>query len=245
MNRDCEKIQEKIKDLIFGELSRRDEEAVIEHTAGCSECKKYLQELRDEQRVIREFAGKVEAGMEHREKRMLEAIRRSPIDESFIYLSNRMFKPMTIAKLAIAATLLIAAGYFTGRYLATPSVDIDQLQAALEPAIRRNLQEQINHDRELALERHAAQLKEELSQQFYRELNGVATKTLMASRLATEQRLVELIELIEAARTVDHMQVASAIKQMEVNRLRDQTRIGENLIQIAARKNNASANKEQ
>ena len=152
---------------------------------------------------------------------------------------------MAFAKLAVAASLLIVAGFVAGRYLAPPSVDIEKLQAALEPAIQRNLQEQISHDRDLALERHTAQLKEELTQQFYRELNGYAAKTLTASRLATEQRLVELIELIETARAVDHMQVASAFERMEVNRLHDQSRIGENLMKLATRKNNVPANNEQ
>jgi low affinity Fe/Cu permease len=246
MNRDCEKIQEKIKELIFGKLSQRDEETVTQHTAVCPECKEYLRELRDEQRLIREFAGKVEAGMEHREERMLEAIERTRIHEPVEWkLPQKTLESMAIAKMAIAATLLIAAGYFAGRYLTSPSVDIEKLQAALEPMIRRNLQEQIDHDRELALERHTAQLKEELTQQFYRELNGVATKTLTASRLATEQRLVELIELIEAARAVDHMQVASAFERMEVNRLQDQSRIGENLMKLAIHKNNVPGNNEQ
>jgi low affinity Fe/Cu permease len=246
MNRDCEKIQEKIKGLILGALSRRDEDAVTDHTAGCSECKRYLQALRDEQCVIREFAGKVEAGMQQREERMLEAIKRTSIDEPMEWrFPKRTIERMAIAKMAVAATLLIAAGYVAGHYLASPSIDIERLQAALEPSIRRNLQEQFNHDHVLALERHTAQLKEELAQQFYRDLNGVASKTLMASRVATEERLIELIELIEAARAVDHMQVATAFKRMEANRLQDRSHIGENLIRFATQKNNVSSDNKQ
>ena len=246
MNRDCEKIQEKIKGLIFGALSRRDEDAVMEHTAGCSECRTYLQALRDEQCVIREFAAKVEAGMEQREERMVEAVKRTNIDEPMeCKFPKRTIGRMAIAKLAVAATLLIAAGYVAGRYLAPSSIDIERLQAALEPAIRRKLQEQMNRDRELALERHTAQLKEELAQQFYRDLNGFASKTLTASRLATERRLIELIELIEAVRAVDHMQVATAFKRMEANRLQDRSHIGENLNRLATHTNNVSGNNEQ
>ncbi|MEA3226108.1 MAG: hypothetical protein U9Q07_09170, partial [Planctomycetota bacterium] len=61
--------------------------------------------------------------------------------------------------------------------------------------------------------------------------------TLTASQAATEQRLAELIRLIEAARTVDHWQVARAFEQIESYRLRDRTRFGESLVSLASLRN--------
>jgi len=60
---------------------------------------------------------------------------------------------------------------------------------------------------------------------------------LAASRAVTDQRLAELIRLIEAVRTVDHYQVRMALEQIESNRLQDKTHFGKGLVSLAAQKN--------
>jgi hypothetical protein len=105
--------------------------------------------------------------------------------------------------------------------------------------------EQINHDRELVLESHIVQLKEDLSRQFHRDLRECAARTLAASRVTTEQRLAELIRLIEAARTVDHYQVAVALERIELKRLQDKTRFGEGLVRLAAYGNEIPGNQQE
>jgi len=92
----------------------------------------------------------------------------------------------------------------------------------------------VNLDREAALERHYAKLKDELARQSRREMSGLVEMTLSASQAVTEQRLAELIRLIEAARTVDHWQIARALEQIESNRLQDRTRFGESLVSLAS-----------
>lgn len=245
MSEDCEKMQDKIADSIFGALSRQDDDALKQHLAVCSQCREYMKALRDEKGLLREFAGRVEAGMEPREERMAEAVKSCNLTERMkLPLLWRTIVQSRITKLTVAAALLIAAGYFAGRLLPARPADTQQLQAALETslkssleqAIRNSLLEQVNRDRELALERHYAQLRDELTRQFYHDSNEFAVRTLAASRAATEQRLAELIQLIEAARTVDHLQVATAFEQIESNRLEDRTRFGKGLERLIAEK---------
>ena len=245
MNKDCQKMRDKMASHLFGALSRRDEDALTQHIAGCSECRKHMQALGDEQSLLRECAEKVDAGMGPREERMVEAVKRfNPRESTERIMPRRTIVPVRIAKLAVAATSLIAAGYFAGRFLAPPPVDIERLQAALEPIIRQSVAEQMSRDRDRALERHAVRLKKELARQLHDALNEFAAGTLAASRAATEQRLAELIRLIEAARTVDHYQVAVAFERIESNRLQDKTRFGEGLVRLTSHRNEMPGNKQ-
>jgi hypothetical protein len=251
MSEDCERMQDKIADCIFGALSRQDNDALNEHVAGCSKCRQYMQALSDEKSLLREFAEKVDAGMEPRKERLAKAVERcKPGERTKLRPTWRTIVQSRFAKLAVAAGLLIVAGYLAGRLLPSRSADIQQLQAALEASLRSSLErgihgsliEQVNRDRELALERHYMRLRDELARQSRHEMNELARMTLAASRTATEQRLEELIRLIEAARTIDHLQVERALDLMESSRLEDRTRFGEGLVSLATLKNEGLPN---
>jgi hypothetical protein len=68
-------------------------------------------------------------------------------------------------------------------------------------------------------------------------LTQFAAETMAASRTLTEQRLVELVQVIEAARMQDRRRVAAALEQIELNRLRDKTAYGNGLETLAAQTN--------
>jgi hypothetical protein len=80
-------------------------------------------------------------------------------------------------------------------------------------------------------------MKSELAQQMSRDISEIAEQTLAASETMTERRLNELIQIIEAARAKDRQWIAAAIEQMELDRRRDNTRIGNGLVALAARTN--------
>lgn len=144
-----------------------------------------------------------------------------------------------ITKCAAAAVLLIAVGYATGRLSAPQPLDVEELKAALEtslkaslePAIRQDLIAQLNKQWQSAFAVNSAQLKEELQQQVRRDLTEFAAQTLAASGTLTNQRLMELIRLIEAARIRERQQVAAALEQIE----KDKIRLENGLLAIAAR----------
>ena len=135
-------------------------------------------------------------------------------------------------KFAAAAILLIGIGFIAGR-LFVPAADVGQLQAALEPAIRQQMQEQWRQ----AYANGFTQIKNELAQQMSRDLSEFAEQSLAASTTMTDRRLNELVRLIEAARTQDRRWIAAAIEQMELNRRQDNARIGNGLVTLANRTN--------
>ena len=239
MNNDCEKTQDRMADYLLDNLSEQDSDALKEHVAQCPSCAEYLQTLRDEKDLLREFAGKVNAGMQPRKERMAEAIRNCDLSERGKLMSGCWAIVLSrITRLAVAAGLLVALGFIGGTLQPARPVDIGQLRAALETsleeAIHGSLIEQVSRDRESALERHYVRLKNELARQSRHEMNELAKLTLSASQTATEERLAELIRLIEAARIVDHRQIARAIEKIESNRLQDRTRFGESLVSLAS-----------
>jgi len=132
-----------------------------------------------------------------------------------------------VTKFAAAAVLLIAVGYATGRLSAPPPLDIEKLQAALEislksslePAIRQDLLEQMNDRWQSAFAAGCAQLKEELQRQVRRDLTEFAAQTLAASGTLTNQRLMELIQLIEATRRRERQQIEAAFEQIEQEKI--------------------------
>ncbi|MFB0554496.1 MAG: hypothetical protein ACETWQ_14420 [Phycisphaerae bacterium] len=146
-----------------------------------------------------------------------------------------------ITKFAAAAVLLIAVGYATARLSAPEPLDVEELKAALEsslksslePAIRQDLIVQLNEQWQSAFVANSAQLKEELQRQVRRDLTEFAAQTLAASGTLTNQRLMELIQLIEAARIRERQQVAAALEQIEQEKI--QLRNG--LLAIAAQTN--------
>lgn len=135
--------------------------------------------------------------------------------------------PRPIIKFAAAAVLLICAGFLTSRLSTPQPVDVEQL--------RVDLVKQMNQQWESILEARHTQLREEVYRQVRRDLTEFAAQTLTASKDLTDQRLVELIRLIEAARMQDRLRVASALEQVELNRLQDKTQFRNGLQTLVAR----------
>ena len=127
----------------------------------------------------------------------------------------------SFTKVAAAAVLLIIAGYATGRLTSPRPLDIKQIQTALEPVIRNRLADEMKQYLLLGLTNSYMRLKDDLTQQYRRDLSQVAAQTVLASGAVTNQLLEELIESINAAQTEDRQWVAAGFEQIELNRLRD------------------------
>lgn len=132
-----------------------------------------------------------------------------------------------ITKFAAAAVLLITVGYTVGRVSAPPPLDMEELQASLEtslrsslePAIRQDMLEQMNNRWQSAFAANCAQLKDELQRQVRRDLTEFAAQTLAASGTLTNQRLMELVQLIEATRRRERQQIEAAFEQIEQEKI--------------------------
>ncbi len=148
---------------------------------------------------------------------------------------ERLKATNSFTRVAAAAVLLIIAGYAAGRLSAPRPPDAEQLQAALEPAIRRNLLDEMKQYWQLALVSSYVQLKDDLTQQYRSDLSRFALQTLAASNAVTNELLTELIESINEAQTEDRQWVAAAFEQIELNRLWDNARLSNAFATFAVR----------
>jgi len=145
-------------------------------------------------------------------------------------------KPLRgITRFAAAAVLLIVAGYAVGRISAPRPPDMEQLQAALEPAIRSNVVAQLKNDLQLGLASCYVRLRDELDRQHRQDMGRFAAQTLAASNSVTNELLIELIGSIDAVQIEDRQWVTAALEQVELNRLRDNALLSTALASFAVR----------
>lgn len=128
-------------------------------------------------------------------------------------------------RIAAAAVLMIAVGYGAGHWSAPRPLDMEQIRAALEPAIRRDLLDETRRYVRSGLASGFVQVKDELSEQYRRDLSNAAVQTLAASNSITNELLTRLIESVNAAQSHDRQWFASALEQVELNRLRDRSQL--------------------
>ncbi len=147
-----------------------------------------------------------------------------------------------IPRLAAAAVLLIAIGYGMALLTAPRGLDDDQLHAlevslksSLEPAIRQELLEEMTQYWQVSLAGSFADFKDELQQQYRRDLTGFAIQTLATANAVTNQRLEKLVNAISNAQTEDRRWIATALEQMELNRLQDKNQFATGLETLALR----------
>lgn len=144
-------------------------------------------------------------------------------------------------KIAAAAAILIVASYAVGRLTSPRPPDVEQLHRALEsslkvtlePAIRQELVDEMKKYWQLALAGSYVRLKDELGEQFRGEMNEFAVQILGASGEVTDRRLTELIEAIDAAQTQERRWIATALEQMELNRLQDSSELRNDFVTFA------------
>jgi hypothetical protein len=158
-------------------------------------------------------------------------------DSSRIKLINLIRNTNTFinltTKVAAAAVLLVLAGYAIGRLTVPKSPDVEQLQAALEPTIRQKLLQEMMQYWQESLAGGYAQLKDELQRQYRQDLTEFAIQTLAATNTVTNQRLQTLIDAINSAQIENRRSVATALEQIELNRLRDKTQLSNALVGFA------------
>ena len=148
-------------------------------------------------------------------------------NENLKILRNILTNPLM--KFAAAAVFMICFGYIGGRLTAPQPVDIEELRTA----IRNDLTKEMEERWQTVFATNCVQLKDELQQQVRRDLTEFATQTLAASGNMTNQRLMELTRLIEAARIKDREYIEKAFKQIELY----QTQLGKGLVALASRTN--------
>jgi hypothetical protein len=153
-------------------------------------------------------------------------------DFKTIRFFDRIKQTRGFIKFAAAAVILIAAGYTIGRISAPKAPDVQQLQMALEPAIRQNLLTEMAQYMQVGLAGGYTQIKNELQQQYRRDLSDFAIQTLAASNAVTNERLIGLINAIHASQTQDRQWFATALETLALQTEDQLQKTKEDMVQL-------------
>ena len=240
MNKPCPNMQDMIADYVLGILGSGQQETVTDHIASCQACAAYCDAINREHEALERLGQDVQDGLPARRDKVIDALRSyTPAQPHPLWIR---ILTSGAARLAVAAVVLITAGFLAGR-LSAPTVDAELLRAQLYASLAEAVTAQVEQDMlaqlskqyDTAFAANSDRLKDQLHQQVRRDLTEFAAQTLAASRTMTDQRIIELVRSIEAARAVDRRRIATALSQIEWNRYRDKTEIGSGLETIAAR----------
>jgi hypothetical protein len=146
-----------------------------------------------------------------------------------IRIRERLRAVNRLNKVAVAAVLLIVAGYAVGRLSAPRPPDIKQLQAILTPAIRQELLDEINQ----YLEGSYTSLTSDLDRKYHQDLNQVAVQVLAASNMATNERLAQLIGSFNESQIQERQLFTAMLERLEANRLQDNAVLSNALASVA------------
>jgi len=154
--------------------------------------------------------------------------------------SNLGLRLMRVAALIL---IVLGLGFAAGRLSAMRDADLQELRTDLETSLRTSIAAtlktetlgSLNEQWQAVFAANADQLRTEILGQLRQQLDYFAAQTLTASNAATEKRVTELIQLIEAARVRDYQRIATALQQIELNRRRDRAQLGSGLLTLAAR----------
>ncbi len=152
--------------------------------------------------------------------------------------NDRIIVLNSFIKFAAAAVFLIIAGFAAGRLTTTKPPNIEQIQAALEPAIRNRLLGEMKQYMQLGLANSYFRLKDDLNEQYCQDLNHLAANIVTANGNLTNQLLENLIKSIDEAQTQDRQLLAAAIEQVELNRRRDNAQLSNAFVSFAAQTEN-------
>jgi hypothetical protein len=149
----------------------------------------------------------------------------------------------SLARLVAAAAVFAVAGYAVGRVSAPKPLNLDEIRtaltpavaAALEPALRARLADEMRDEYQTALAGLYVRVKEELTDQYRHDLDRFAVQTLAASNALTNELLTQLVHKIDAAQNDDLQRVARALYEIEMNRVQDKTQFASGLQTLAYR----------
>jgi anti-sigma factor RsiW len=238
MSRPCPDMQDKTVDFMLGGLDAPGAQAVQEHLDRCPACRQYLQDLREQGEALLGLGREIGAGMDARQVRVIEALEKaSPVEAG----TGRVFLLLGgFLKMAVAAVLVLGAGIVIGRRTAPGAVDVEQLRAqvqasvtaALQPAVRESLLVEVDRHLQAGLSARDEELRTELVEQVRRDLRALALQLAANSQRLVDERFAEVVQLVEAARRTDRVQVAKALEQIAL-------RTGLGFQTLAARANNS------
>lgn len=229
----CTNMQERIADYVLGALSKEQANALRNHLTACAACREYLEALEDHSEALVACGEQLKGGMAARCDGVMAALN----DAAPAPARAERIVPVLgrLARMAVAAVLVLGAGIAIGRFTAPRPVDLEQLRAdvrasvvaSLKPTVQESTLAQVDRRLDAALAANNTRLTTEIAGQMRQDLRVFATDLMSGTQTLVDRRFTEVVQLIEAGRLTDRRQVAKALDQIK-------TQTGMGLMRLAA-----------
>jgi predicted anti-sigma-YlaC factor YlaD len=114
MKSDCDKMKDRIADLVTGILPEHETQALRRHISECSGCRDYAESLEQEERLLAGFFAKFDTDMTVREDEAIDAIDRFewPRRTGVVSVGGTIMKNFLRKYAAAAVLIAVVALYF-------------------------------------------------------------------------------------------------------------------------------------
>ncbi|MHC4388222.1 MAG: anti-sigma factor family protein [Planctomycetota bacterium] len=114
MKSDCDKMKDRIADLITGILPEQETQALQQHFSECSACRNYAESLEQEEQLLARFFGAFSTDMTTLEGKAIDAIERFewPRRTGVVSVGEMIMKNFLMKYAAAAVLIAVVALYF-------------------------------------------------------------------------------------------------------------------------------------
>lgn len=242
----CKNRREQIAAFVLGQLEPAAAQQLQEHLRHCEACQSFHSSFSSQEESLQsafkglceELAVKDAALLESLDEQS-EKVRDTVPSNTEADLGTsiwRLWLPR-IWRWAVAAVLLIAAGYVAGRASAPTSPDIQQLSNSVTPMVAESVLADVERRLTSRAERDYTRLKREIYAQTNNDIGSSMAENLALYEATLDKRLTDLVQLIEATRALDRRRITKALEHIEANRLEDRERFRGSLVTFAAHVN--------
>lgn len=179
---------------LYGEISAGERAGLTAHLQSCPDCKAAVNDWQMARKKLDAW-------------HVRSCRAESPARRAFNVFAVPAFK------WAAAAAVMLAVGFGAGR-LTPATTDMKRVRAAIEPEIRR-------------------QLQQEVAELVRAELNKSAADTLAASGEQTEELAADYAAALEAKRTEDNQAIYAALQKLDSQRIADYLSLKRDLDTVA------------
>ncbi|MEN6308892.1 MAG: hypothetical protein ABFD91_14180 [Anaerohalosphaeraceae bacterium] len=212
----CPNHKTDIEACCCGHLSASQTASLKKHLSECNSCRRYYEALIQQDKQLTAWADSLDSRIQAGQNSLLQQLREKEVHPApaaqpfrYSYFWN-----------AVAAGLLIAAGFFAAR-LFQPAVNQEKLFAEWSRAIQPQMEQKLAAAVAQQLRPELVQMRNDLADKMTTQINDSAAQTVALSQAMNAKLIREFADAIQTVQSRDRQLVSDAFSRMEEKRQQD------------------------
>jgi hypothetical protein len=218
MNKPCIEYQDKIAEMVIGNLPEHETNKINKHLKSCPACKQYADSLQKTSGILTDYTQKLNSQMPAQQNKTITALERIEQDASPKQPLRILFRTTGYA---VAAAIILCFAFLLGRASNNQTINVDQLRADILSQVKTQLASALVENQQI--------ISAKLTEQTREDMEALTAQIIAESEKMLDGCFTELIQIIEAGRLQDRQQIYRAFEQIELNRIRDKNQITKGL----------------